>query len=198
MNVWFCTVPRKEYRLSESGMRKSSEANKESDCMMESTSPAGQSASVLVFENGRAAGVWIVPIGAVALAAVVMANSAVRSMPGSSGAVVACLLMASMFSIIASRRWIAEIDLRARTLRISRRSFGRWTKTSVHCSLDQCRRLGRIEYETDGHLSYGVYVELTDGTRHAIPLRDSTLQEAGRVASQISDLTAISRLDVRF
>jgi hypothetical protein len=165
---------------------------------MENTSPAGQSASVLVFENGRAAGVWIVPIGAVAFAAVVMTNSAAWSTPESSGVVVACLLIASLFSIIASSRWIAEIDLRARTLRISRRSFGRWTKTSVHCSLDQCRRLGRIEYETDGHLSYGVYVELTDGTRHAIPLGDSTFQEAGRVASQISDLTAIPRLDARF
>jgi hypothetical protein len=165
---------------------------------MENTSPAGQSASVLVFENGRAAGVWIVPIGAVAFAAVVMTNSAAWSTPESSGVVVACLLIASLFSIVASSRRIAEIDLRARTLRVSRRSFGRWTKASVHCSLDQCRRLGRIEYETDGHLSYGVYVELTDGTRHAIPLRDSTFQEAGRVASQISDLTAIPRLDARF
>jgi len=140
--------------------------------MMESTSPTGQSASVLVFENGRAAGVWIVPIGAVAFAAVVMTNSAAWSTPESSGVVVACLLIASLFSIIASSRWIAEIDLRARTLRISRRSFGRWTKTSVHCSLDQCRKLGRIEYET--------------------------FQEAGRVASQIPDLTAIPRLDARF
>jgi len=127
-----------------------------------------------------------------------MAGSAASSMPGSSGAAIACLLLAFMFSLVATRRWIAEIDLRARTLRISRRSFGRWTKTSVHCSLDQCRRLGRIEYETDGHLSYGVYVELTDGTRHAIPLKDSTLQEAGRVASQLSDLTEIPRLDTRF
>jgi hypothetical protein len=165
---------------------------------MGSTSPARQSTSVLVFESGQAAGRWIVPIGAVALAAVVVANSAAWSMPGSSGVVVACLLIASMFSIIASRRWIAEFDLRARTLRISRRSFGRWTKTSVHCSFDQCRRFGRIEYDTGGHLSYGVYVELTDGTRHAIPLRNSTLQEAGRVASQICDLTAIPRLDTRF
>jgi hypothetical protein len=63
--------------------------------MMESTSPAGQSASVLVFENGQAADIWIVPIGAVALAAVVMANSAAWSMPGSSGVGVACLLIAS-------------------------------------------------------------------------------------------------------
>src|SRR5262245_31323730 len=167
--------------------------------MIESASPAGQSASVLVFENGQAARMWIVPIGAVALAAVVViAHPPAWSRPGTSGVVIACILIASMFSLIASRRWIAEIDLRARTLTISRRSFGRWTKTSVHCALDQCRRLGRIEYETDRHLSYGVYVELTDGTRHAIPLKDSTLQEAGRVASQLSDLTKIPRLDARF
>ena len=166
--------------------------------MIESASPAGQSASVLVFENGQAARMWIVPIGAVALASVVIADTAAWSRPGTSAVVIACILIAFMFSLIASRRWIAEIDLRARTLTISRRSFGRWTKTSVHCALDQCHRLGRIEYETDGHLSYGVYVELTDGTRHAIPLKDSTLQEAGRVASQLSDLTKIPRLDARF
>ena len=166
--------------------------------MMKSASSAGQSASVLVFENGQAARMWIVPIGAVALASVVIADTAAWSRPGTSAVVIACILIAFMFSLIASRRWIAEIDLRARTLTISRRSFGRWTKTSVHCALDQCRRLGRIEYETDGHLSYGVYVELTDGTRHAIPLKDSTLQEAGRVASQLSDLTKIPRLDARF
>jgi len=168
------------------------------DICMESKSPSGQSALVLVFENGRPAGVWIVPIGAVAivLAAMVMAHSAAWSIPASGGGVIACLLLAFMFSLIASRRWIAEIDLKARTLRISRRSFGRWTKTSVPST--NAIRLGRIEYETDGYLSYGVYVELTDGTRHAIPPKDSTLQEAGRVASQLSDLTEIPRPDTRF
>jgi hypothetical protein len=62
--------------------------------------------------------------------------------------------------------------------------------------LDRCRQLGRIEYETDG--SYGVYVELSDGTRHAIPLKDSSFEEAGRVASQLSDATGITRLDTKF
>jgi hypothetical protein len=80
--------------------------------------------------------------------------------------------------------------------KIIQTSFGRWTATVVDCPLDRCRQLGRIEYETDG--SYGVYVELSDGTRHAIPLKDSSFEEAGRVASQLSDATGITRRDTKF
>jgi hypothetical protein len=150
-----------------------------------------------VFEDGGGAAKWIVPVG-FAVVAIVMAGAVRPSVPGSNGVVIACLLIAAALSLIASRRWSAEIDLRARTLKISTRAFGRWTKTTLSCSLDQCRRIGRIEYETEGNLSYGVYVELTDGTQHAIPLKDSTLEEAGRVAAQISDLASIPRLDTKY
>lgn len=165
--------------------------------MIESASPVGQAGSVLVFEGGQPAGIRIVAIGAFAIAAFALAAAPAPSI-ATGGGVIGCLLLAFMFSLIASRRWIAEIDLSARTLRIFRRSLGRWTRTVVDCPLDQCRRLGRIEYETDGHLSYGVYVELINGSRHAIPLKDSSFEEAGRVASQLSEATGISRLDTKF
>jgi hypothetical protein len=137
-------------------------------------------------------GALVVFVCALVLDLVVEASSDAGLMLVSSVAVATWLVMAYMFSIVASRRWIAEINLRARTLRISRLLFGRWTKTIVHCSLDQCRSLGITEHETECIVLYGVYVELTDGTRHTIPLKNSTLQEAGHVASQISDLTGIS------
>jgi hypothetical protein len=69
-------------------------------------------------------------------------------------------------------------------------------KTIVDCSLDECSALGTFETETDNRPSYSVYVKLKDGTRHTIPLTDSTLNEAARVASQLSAATGISRLDI--
>jgi hypothetical protein len=152
----------------------------------------GESRHILVFQEGRSALASVAPIAAFGVAAIFAAFD--RSL-GSAGAAVGCLLMACVFSLIASRRWIADFDLQTRTLNISRRSLGRWTKTIVDCPLDQCRMLGRIAYEADGHLSYGVYVELADGTRHAIPLKTATLQEAGKVAAELSEATGIPRLD---
>ena len=107
------------------------------------------------------------------------------------------VLFAAVFGLAASRQWIAEIDLRARTLRISRCFFGRWRKTKVYCSFDECRHIGRIEYESEGHFTYGVYVELKDGTRHAFPVQDTTFPEAERVAARISELLELPKLDTR-
>jgi hypothetical protein len=106
------------------------------------------------------------------------------------------LLVPGAALLNASRRWTAEIDLTTRRFRVSRRSFGRWTKAIVDCPFDECSALGTFEYDTEGHLSYSVYVKLKDGTRHAIPLTDSTLSEAARVASQVSAATGIPRLDI--
>jgi len=120
------------------------------------------------------------------------------SMPTNAGAVLGCLIIACIVGLSASRQRTAEIDMAARRLKISRRSFGRWTKTIVDCPLDECNVFGTIEYDTDGDISYGAYVQLKDGARHAIPLKDSTFNEAARVASQLSTATAIPRLDTKF
>jgi hypothetical protein len=79
---------------------------------------------------------------------------------------------------------------------VSRRFLGRWTKTIVDCPLDECRALGTFETETDGPSAYSLYVKVADGTRHTIPLTDSTLNEAARDASQLSAATGIPRLDI--
>ena len=163
--------------------------------MSESASPGGQCGSVLRFETSQSPIKRIVPIGAFAIAGLALAFAPDSPASTSGGAAIACILLAIVFALAASRRWIAEIDLRTKTIRLSKRAFGRWTRV-VDRPFDQCRRLGRIEYETDG--SYGVYIELTDGTLHAIPLKDSSFEEAGRVASQLSDATGITRLDTKF
>jgi hypothetical protein len=163
--------------------------------MIDGAPQIGESLHILVFQEGRSALAKVAPIAAFGVVGIFAAFD--RSLE-SAGAAVGCLLMAFLFSLIASRRWIAEFDLQTRTLNISRRSLGRWTKTIVDCPLDQCRMLGRIEYETDGQLSYGVYVELVDGTRHTIPLKTPTLQEAGKVAAELSEATGIPRLDTRY
>lgn len=103
----------------------------------------------------------------------------------------ACILLS-----LVTRGSIAEIDLGARRLKVSRRFLGRWTKTIVDCSLDECSALGTFETETDGPSAYSVYVKVADGTRQTIPLTDSTLNEAARVASQLSAATGIPRLDI--
>ena len=119
--------------------------------------------------------------------------------PGNAAGLVAMLIFfASILFLKITRQWTAEIDLDTRRLRIFRRSFGRWRRDIVDCSLDECTALGTIEYDNDGHFSYGVYVRLKSGVRHAIPLGSSgssTFSEAASVASQLSAATGIPRLD---
>jgi hypothetical protein len=120
------------------------------------------------------------------------------SMPANAGAILGFLFLACIVGLSMSRQWTAEIDMAARRLKISRRSFGRWAKTIVDCPLDECNVFGTIQYNTEGHISYGAYVQLKHGARHAIPLKDSTFEEAARVASQLSAATGIQRLDTIF
>jgi hypothetical protein len=120
------------------------------------------------------------------------------TMPANAGPIIGLLFLAYIIGLSVSRQWTAEINLAARRFKIFRRSFGRWTKTVVDCPLDECNALGTIEYNTEGHISYGVYVELRHGTRHAIPLKESTFKEAARVASELSTATGIPRLDTIF
>jgi hypothetical protein len=165
--------------------------------MVESVEPTGASNDVLVFAGSQSTGIWLVLVGAAfAFAAIILSEA--PSATASGGGVVGCLLIAIVFSLAASRRQIVEIDLRSYRLRILRQFMGRWTSTLIDCPLDQCRQLARVECETEGQSSYGVYIELADGTRHAIPLKNSTFVEAGRVASQLSDAIGIPRLETKF
>ena len=125
-------------------------------------------------------------------------SMSVPSLPENAGVLGVFLLFACIFYHLVTRQWIAEIDLTARRLRISRRSFGRWTRTIVDCSLAECIGFGTTECITDGHISWGAYVELKNGGRHAIPLAGSSFAEAARVASKLSAATGIPRLDTRF
>jgi hypothetical protein len=167
--------------------------------MVEGNSGIEQSDQTLIFGSGSrrfgSAAFFCIIIFVIAFIA---DSSNTWSMPANAGAVVGFLIVACIVGLSAARQWTTEVDLAARRLKISRRSFGRWTKTIVDRPFDECSMLGTIEYNTDGHISYGVYVQLKDGARHAIPLKDSTFNEAARVATQVSDATGIPRLDIKF
>jgi len=94
--------------------------------------------------------------------------------------------------------WTAEIDLAAWRLRLTRRWFGRWSRTVVDCSLGDCVSVGTVEYNTDGHISYGTYIKLSDGNWHAIPLKGSSFDEASKVVRQVAAATKIPRLDIKY
>ena len=115
--------------------------------------------------------------------------------PKNAGACALFLLFGYFLFHATTRQRIVEIDVAARRLKIYQRSFGRWTKAMVDCSLAQCKCFGTIEYNNEGHTSYGTYVQLKDGKRHAIPLKDATFETANAVATQLSTATRIPRLD---
>jgi len=141
---------------------------------------------------------WLLAVSAIlviAIYALAASSSNASPLPAHAGTFVVFLFFGYILFHLATRQWIAEVDLVTRRLRISRRSFGRWTKAIVDCPFEECSKLGTIEYNTDGHVSYGVYVELKRGTRHAIPLQTSKFNEATKVASELTAATGIPRLD---
>lgn len=169
--------------------------------MIEDNPDIQRSCHPLVFTSGRSGFGTAAAIGmmvVIGIFAFTTKGSNISSIPARGGFVFALLILTYIGLVIASRQWIAEVNMAARKLKISRRTFGRWTKTVVECPLDECNAFGTIEYNTDGHSSYGLYVELKDGKRHAIPLKDSTFNEAARVASQLSTSTGTPRLDTIF
>ena len=164
-----------------------------------------RSGQMLTFASGKPGFRTFVLAGFIALLAIVAfitGNSRTVAPPeNAAGLVLMFIVYASILLLTITRQWTAEIDLDTRRLRIFRRSFGRWRRNIVDCSLDECTALGTIVYGNDGHFSYGVYVRLKSGARHAIPLGSpifmgsSTFSEAANVASQLSAATGIPRLD---
>jgi hypothetical protein len=170
--------------------------------MVEGNSGIERSDQTLTFVSGKSGFGAVTLTGvivAVAIATLATGDLGTVATPGNTaGSVVLLIFFACILLSIVTRQGIAEIDLGARRLKVSRRFLGRWTKVVVDRSLDECRALGTIAYDTDGSPSYGVYIELVDGTRHAIPLENSTFKEAAKVASQLSTATGIPRLDTKF
>jgi len=100
---------------------------------------------------------------------------------------------------VLRRRWITEIDGKARRLRIKRQCFGLKPKTIADCALEECVAVGTIEYpNTEGPASYGVYVDLKNGRRHPIPHTDNSLDAAACVANEVSAATGLPRLDIAY
>jgi hypothetical protein len=174
--------------------------------MAEGDPPIARSQQKLVFASreptfNSVGSLWLLILSAtlvVAIYALAAGHSNAFFLPENAGTFVLFLFFGYILFRLVTRQWIAEIDLVTRRLRISQLSFGQWTKAIVNCPLEECSKVGTIEYNTDGHVSYGVYVELKRGTRHAIPLQSSTFREATRVASELTEATGIPRLDTKF
>ncbi|GAC1332183.1 MAG: hypothetical protein NVS2B1_01320 [Bradyrhizobium sp.] len=94
--------------------------------------------------------------------------------------------------------WTAEIDLGNKRLRLLRRWLGRWTRTIVDCSLDDCVALGTVEYNADGYITYGTYFKLSSGSWYAIPLQGRSFEEALKVVKEVTAATGIPRLDIKY
>jgi hypothetical protein len=164
-----------------------------------------RSGQTLTFASGKPGFRAIVLFGFIAVLAIVAfttGNSRTVAPPENpAGLVIMFIVYASILFLKITRQWTAEIDLDKRRLRIFRRSFGRWRRNIVDCSLDECSALGTIVHDNGEHFSYGVYVRLKSGARHAIPfgsftfMGSSALSEAASVASQLSAATGIPRLD---
>jgi hypothetical protein len=171
--------------------------------MAEDSPHIERSPDKLVFASGEPifnsmGSFWLLALAAILVIAIYASAASTSNasfLPKEASTFVLMLFFGYVLFRLAFRQWIAEIDLVTRRLKISQLSFGRWRKAIVDCPFDECSKLGRIEYNTDGHLSYGVYVELRRGTRHAIPLRSSKFSEATRVASELTAATGIPRLD---
>ena len=165
--------------------------------MSESASTVRPSNSVLRFEEAKSPVMWVLAIFSLAIAAFAATAAPASSAAPDNGVAIGGFVGAIICFLAASRRWIADFDIKARRFRLSRRLFGLWTRTVADCPFDQCRHVGRIEFEHEGGLTYWVYIELADGTRHNIPLKRPTFVEAGRVATDLSETTRISRFDTK-
>jgi len=99
---------------------------------------------------------------------------------------IACILLA-----ISALRWILEVDLATRRLRLTRQFLNLQTKTIVDCSFDDCRALGTFKSNVEGQVSHSAYFQLVDGQTHAIPLDKTTFAEAAKVARELSMATGI-------
>jgi hypothetical protein len=94
---------------------------------------------------------------------------------------------------ILLRRWITEVDVEARRLKITRAWPGFKPKTVLDCAFDDCAAVGAIEDNTEDGSTYDVYVEMKSGKRCRIPRNDNSHDAMLGFAKEISAVTGIPR-----
>jgi hypothetical protein len=171
--------------------------------MIEDNLRIERSGQVLVIDSGEPPFGSATSLGVIAITVTGFTASATivrgwRSAGETVAIFIAFLFFFGIFFVVGSHQWITEIDTATRRLKTSRRSFGRWTKDIIDCSFDECSMLGIIKYNNAEDAGYRLYVQLKDGKRHNIPLKNSSLQKVTRIAFQLSAATGISRPDTRY
>ena len=142
----------------------------------------------IVFDSGGG----FLPMDAVFLVGAIVAVAAIASTTMLDGSALAILLIVPMLLLAVWRQSIVEFDIGTKRLKVVRELCGRWSKTKVDCSFDECETLGIIEYNHEGPPSFGAFFQLKNGNRHAIPLRASTFAEASETMAALSSATGIS------
>jgi hypothetical protein len=156
----------------------------------------------LTFRSAKARFGLVTPIVLIVTAsAIIIGGDTQKFTPplNSAGIVVVLIVIACWLLVQASRRWIIEADLTTQRLTIYRQILWLRPEIDLHCSFDECSRVGTFAYsrdpETDRFDRYGVYVEVKRGGRNDIPLQYLAFESAARVASHLSTATGIPRLD---
>ena len=163
-----------------------------------------KSSKILTFVSAKRGFGSALPIVAIAvLAAAIVVDKKLETFEslGDSAGAVAVLIFTCIVVLAVTRRWTAEVDPVARRLTIFKTYMLRWTtimlRTTIieRCSFDECSMLGTTIYDAGDLFSYGVYLDFKRGGRHLIPVKNGTLGEAVRAASELSAATGIPRQD---
>ncbi|WP_441234300.1 hypothetical protein [Bradyrhizobium sp. 930_D9_N1_4] len=114
---------------------------------------------------------------------------------GTAGGVVVLVIVTFIFLLTVMRRWIVEFDLTGQKLTISQSLLGRPNTIVFDCPLDECTRVGMMEYRNDDGVSYGAYVELKQGGKYSIPMPNGTFRDVSLAVSHLVHATGIPRFD---
>ncbi|MBR0959115.1 hypothetical protein [Bradyrhizobium japonicum] len=116
--------------------------------------------------------------------------------PGATaGGVVVLAILTLIFLFTVMRRWTVEFDLTGQKLTISQSLLGRPNTIVFACPLDECTRVGTMEYRNENGVSYGAYVELKQGGKYSIPLPSGTFRDVSLAVSHLVHATGIPRFD---
>ncbi|UWU75031.1 hypothetical protein N2603_34020 [Bradyrhizobium huanghuaihaiense] len=123
------------------------------------------------------------------------ATGTVVTPAGAAGLLIALVVLAISLLLTVMRRWTVEFDLTGQKLTISQSLLGRPNTIVFDCPLDECIRVGTMEYRNEGGASYGAYVELKQGGKYSIPLPNGTLRDVSLAVSHLVRATGIPRFD---
>ncbi|WP_375776480.1 hypothetical protein ACE103_33305 [Bradyrhizobium sp. ma5] len=163
--------------------------------------PSGSSKTIVFVSDGIGLrwGLWTIAVAISALAVIIRKTIDPSADQARTFAIL--ILLGCIVVLGVVRRWTVRIDPHDRRMTIVRSLALRWTgvvlRTEVieHCSFDECSEVGILTYtDTVGQWSWSrtdVIVDFKRGGRHRIPVQSWSLDEASRLAAELSAATGI-------